>query len=386
MILFRGARVWAPDDLGVCDLLVAGDTIAAVARDLPLPPVGWPCEVVDAAGLWLLPGLIDAHTHLGGGGGEGGAETRVPPVALTQLTLAGVTTAVGLLGTDGTTRSLADLLAVARGLSALGVDAYCYTGSYEVPPVTLTGSVRGDIVHLDRVVAAGEVAISDHRSSQPTFDELVRIAADCHVAGLMTRKAGLLHLHLGDGPRGLALVRRALDETELPPRVFHPTHVNRNPRLWDEALATSDRGVPIDITAFPDDDDDPAVPAATALAAYFTAGKDPRRVTLSSDGGGCLPTFDAAGNLLKMDVGSSGTLLPTLRRAIAAGTPTPLAIAAATANVADLFRFARKGRLVVGAQADLLLVDPALAVSSVVARGRFLVREGRAVARGLFGA
>ena len=70
------------------------------------------------------------------------------------------------------------------------------------PPVTFTGSVRDDIVFLDPVIGVGELALSDHRSSQPTQDELLRIASDAHVAGMISGKAGILHLHLGDGERG----------------------------------------------------------------------------------------------------------------------------------------------------------------------------------------
>src|SRR5690606_39548569 len=103
----------------------------------------------------------------------------------------------------------------------------------------------------DALIGIGEVAISDHRSSQPTLDELLRLASEAHVAGLMTGKAGIVHLHLGDGARGLDLVRRALDGSELPPRVFHPTHVNRRRALFEESLELAGRGATIDVTAFP---------------------------------------------------------------------------------------------------------------------------------------
>lgn len=381
MILFRGAQLFAPESLGRQDLLVAGDQIAAIGQ-LPDPPTGWPCEVVDASDLWLLPGLIDNHTHLGGGGGEGGASTRVPPLVLSQLTLAGVTTAIGLLGTDSTTRTHADLLAVARGLSHYGLTALCYTGSYEVPPITLTGSVRGDLVHIERMVAVGEIAISDHRSSQPTLDEILRLAADAHVSGLMTGKAGLLHLHLGDGRRGLDLVRKALEVSELPPRVFHPTHLNRNRRLFAEALAASALGITLDFTAFPADDD--SFSAGESLTRYLAAGLDPLRVTLSSDGGGCLPTFDSDGRLTHMDVGTSAALLQALAEATAQGVDRSAAIAAVTRNPARLFRLEDRGRLQVGLRADLALLRPDWSVWGTLAGGRWLVRQGQAVLRGPF--
>ena len=52
------------------------------------------------------------------------------------------------------------------------------------------------------MIGIGELALSDHRSSQPTRDELLRIASDAHVAGMISGKAGIVHLHLGDGERG----------------------------------------------------------------------------------------------------------------------------------------------------------------------------------------
>lgn len=375
LTLFRGATVWSPAPLGVVDVLVGGREVVAIGHVEPFAGV----EVVDLAGQHLVPGFVDTHVHLAGGGGEGGAHTRVPPLQLTQLTRHGVTTAIGLLGTDGTTRSLAELLATARGLAHFGVTALCYTGGYEVPPPTLTGSVRGDLVHVDRFVAVGEVALSDHRSSQPTFEELVRIGADAHVAGMMTGKAGLVHCHLGDGPRGLELLRRAHHETELPLRTFHPTHCNRNPRLWAEAKAWPGF---VDVTAFPAGGDD--LTAGAALVDWVGSGLDPARFTMSSDGGGCLPTFDDDGRLLHMDVGSSAELAAAVREAVAAGVPMETALATCTRTPARLFRLAGKGEVVVGADADLVVLDAQLQVRGTMAAGRWLVRDGEPVVRGAF--
>ena len=201
-----------------------------------MPAVGVPVEEHDLGGRRVIPGLIDCHVHLTGGGGEAGPETRVPPVGLSRMTTGGVTTAVGVLGTDDAIRSPAELVTVARGLNAEGLTAYCMTGGYHLPPATVTGSVRRDLVLIDLILGVGEVAISDHRSSQPTLDELLRVAADAHVGGLMSGKAGLLHLHVGDGARGLQPVRDMLDGSEIPASVFHPTHVNRRRALFDEAL------------------------------------------------------------------------------------------------------------------------------------------------------
>ena len=384
LTLLRHAHLFSPDDMGFCDMLLAGGQVAAIGPHLSPPPGDWPCEIIDVAARRVIPGLVDCHVHLCGGGGEAGAQTRVPAVRVTDLTLAGVTTAVGLLGTDGSTRTVAESLASARALHHAGLSAWCYTGSYQLPLVTLTGSVRGDLVHNDRLVAVGELAISDHRSSQPTFEEFVRIASDCHVCGMMTGKAGLLHLHLGDGPRGLDLVRRALLETELPARTFHPTHLNRNRRLWAEAKQLHrDRGLYGDITAFKPESDD-ELSAAEAISDWMDSGLDPARLTASSDGGGCIPVFDGEGVLQRMDVGKSMGLSDALVQLLAQGRLLEQVLPVFTRNPARLFRLRGKGELVVGADADLVVLDEAGRASEVMARGKWMVRRGVPLVRGMF--
>jgi beta-aspartyl-dipeptidase (metallo-type) len=380
LTLFRNADVFAPEARGRNDVLVGGGQILAVAPSIPDAN----CAVIDLAGARLIPGLIDSHVHVTGGGGESGPESRVPPVKLIQLSQAGITTCVGLLGTDGTTRSIPDLVATTLGLRKQGLSAYCWTGSYEVPPITLTGNVRSDIVFIDPVLGVGELAISDHRSSQPTFDEFVRIAADCHVAGMMSGKAGVLHLHLGDGPRGLELVRRAIDETELPPSTFHPTHVNRNKRLFDEAVGIAKRGVPVDVTAFPVEDGEDAYSAPDAIARYFESGAPRALLTCSSDGGGCLPTFGPDGRIIAMDIGKPGAVAETLELLLQRGVALTDALPVFTRNVASILRLPKKGVIASGADADLVVLDDKHRPRDVMALGRFLVRSGEAVVLGTF--
>jgi beta-aspartyl-dipeptidase (metallo-type) len=243
--------------------------------------------------------------------------------------------------------------------------------------------VRDDIVFIDPIIGVGELAISDHRSSQPTLDELLRIAADCHVGGLMSNKAGVLHLHLGDGTRGLDLVRRALEGSELPARVFHPTHVNRQPRLFEEAMALAGRGVTLDVTAFPPADDDPALSAVAAIEAWLDAKLPAERLTCSSDGAGCLPVFDGDGRLVSMDIGQPSTLALTLATLLRRRDPT-VVLPMFTSNVAKLLRLPRKGQLEPGFDADLVVLDEIGMPRDVMARGRWLVRGGKRVVYGPF--
>jgi beta-aspartyl-dipeptidase (metallo-type) len=386
LTLIRNAKLYAPQPLGIRHLLLGGGRILWIGEEaLELPvPLRAVSRVVDAAGSVTIPGLIDGHVHVTGGGGEAGFRTRVPAVPLSRFTSGGITTVVGLLGTDDVARGPGELLATLYALREEGLNAYGYAGGYHVPPATLSGSVRGDLVFVEALIGIGEVAISDHRSSQPTLDELLRIASECHVAGVMTGKAGVLHLHLGDGARGLELVREALRTSELPPRVFNPTHVNRRRALFAEALELARQGATVDITAFPVEEGEDAYCADEALERYLAAGAPADRVTISSDAGGCLPCFDAEGRVTHMDVGSSGALLETLRAALARGLALEAVLPALTVNPAKLLRLARKGVLAAGNDADLLVLDEQLRADTVVVRGEIHVKDRTCIRRGTF--
>lgn len=377
------AHVFAPEDKGVCHLLVAaGRIIALTASADELPSTG--VADIDLAGRRLLPGFIDGHAHLTGGGGESGFSSRVPPVPLGAFTRAGVTSVVGVLGTDDTTRDTRSLVACARGLREEGLGAWCHTGGYHVPPVTLTGSVRDDIVYIDPVIGVGEVAISDHRSSQPTLDEILRIASDAHVAGLLTGKAGILHLHLGDGSRGLDMVRRALESSELPARVFNPTHINRRKGLFDEALEVARLGSTVDITAFPVEEGEDAWAADVALLRYLEAGAPAANITISSDGGGCLPVFNDQGEITEFGIGSPSLLGETLADLLRAGCALDSVLPAFTSNVARVLRLRDRGRIAESCAADLVVLDDAHAISDVMVAGIWHVRDGEQKVFGQF--
>lgn len=384
LVLVRDADVFAPEPLGRRQLLVGGGRVLWIGGPDDAAPSGLPMDVVDLGGRRLIPGLIDGHVHITGGGGESGFASRVPALPLSRYTSGGVTTVIGVLGTDDLARSTRELVAGVMGLREEGLSAWAHCGGYHLPPATVTGSVRGDIAFIDCIIGVGEVAISDHRSSQPTLDELLKVAADAHVAGLMTGKAGIVHLHLGDGPRGLDLVRRALDQSELPPRVFNPTHVNRRRALFEEALELARRGSTIDITAFPVAEGEDAWSAADALQRYLDSGAPAERITVSSDAGGCLACFDGEGHLCGMDIGKPAALGATIAQLLARGLPLERVLPAFTSNVARLLRLPRKGHIAVGADADLVVLDAQHRVSDVMALGAWHVRDGAQVRTGLF--
>lgn len=373
LLLVRGAEVYDPAPIGRHDLLLAGGRIVAMAPRIS-PGVGLPVRIVQAAGRIAVPGLVDSLVHVSGGGGEGGFATRTPGLSFAQAVASGVTTFIGALGTDDVTRSHADLLACCRALAGRGLSAYALTGSYRVPVRTLTGSVRDDLVLVTDIIGVGEIAIADHRGSQPGVDELARIASDARVGGLLSGKAGTVLVHVGDARDGLALLHAVSDRHPVPSTQWHPTHINRHAGLLAQAPAWVARGGSVDITTStsPELLDAGEVPAARALAELLCSGLPVSRISLSSDGQASLPNFDAQGRLLGLEVADVGSLLRTLAECVATqGLSLAAALPAFTSTPADVWGLPRKGRLAVGADADLLLLSPdTLALEAVVASGQ----------------
>jgi len=384
LIYIKNADLYTPEAVGLRNILIGGGKIVAIDKEEFNITGNIQVETVDLQGARVTPGFIDAHAHVTGGGGEVGFATQVPPVPISDFTGAGVTTVVGLLGTDDTTRNIESLVARTYALREEGMSAYCWTGGYHYPLTTLLGSAKRDIVFLDPVIGIGEFAISDHRSSQPTFDEVVRLASEAHVAGLLTKKAGVIHFHLGDGDRKLELIERALKETEIPPRTFNPTHVNRNKALFASACELLKQGCYIDITAFPQGMSENGWEAAQAVAIAIDQGLPVERITLSSDGGGCLPDFDRSGNLLSMDFGRAQTLIETVIAAHKLSVSLGQILPMLTSNVAQLLRLPSKGKIAPGFDADLLVLDRQLQISDVMALGVWHKRQGEIIVRGAF--
>jgi len=387
MLVIKNASVYAPEHLGLRDLLVAGDRIVAMAERIDEARLPVPCAIIDAAGRRTTPGLIDGHVHLTGGGGEGGFGTRTPEMPLSAATLAGVTTVVGVLGTDGLTRSPEALVAKVYALREEGLSAWCFTGSYRVPPVTVTGDVTKDIMMIEPVIGVGEVAVSDHRSSKPTDAELSRLASQARLGGMLSGKAGLVNVHLGDAQAGFGPLERAVAAGDLPRTQFLPTHCNRNPRLMAEALDWARAGGRVDFTAsttaaFLAGGE---TSAAAALAAFLGAGAPLSAITVTSDGQGSLPRFDADGRLCGLEVGGCASLLSFLREGMAAGIVSfESMLAAVTENPARALGLGSKGRIEVGMDADMVVFDDGLAPAFVVARGRVMVADGRPLVLGAF--
>ena len=377
MKFIQNIDVYAPQHLGQKDVLTVNDKIVKVTdagtiQGVTLFPE---LEIVDGTGKILTPGFIDCHVHVLGGGGEGGFANRTPEATMEGLTKFGVTTVVGCLGTDGIGRDMCALVAKTKGLNEQGMTAYCYTGSYQIPVRTLTDSITKDIMMIQEIIGTGEIAISDHRSSQPTFEEFARVAADTRLGGVLSGKAGIINVHLGDSLRCMDLIERVIDETEIPASQFLPTHINRNEMLLCKAITYALKGGAVDFTGNEDIDyweticDE--VRVCNGIKRMLDAGVNPNRITISSDGQGSLPIYNKQGEFLGMGVGQSSCLLKEVKECVErADIPLEIALSTITSNPAETLNLKGKGKIEEGNYADLCILDQKLQITEVIAKGK----------------
>ena len=389
IIIIRNAEIYKPEYAGVKDVLLIGDKIVAIDDNISFDLSGIEITEIDARGKKLVPGFIDSHVHILGGGGEGGFSSRTPEATLTSLTKAGVTTVVGCLGTDGIARDVVSLLAKARGLDEEGITTYIYTGSYRLPLRTITGEIMKDIMVVDKIIGIGEVAISDHRSSQPTFDEFVRAVADARVAGMLSGKAGIINIHLGDGKRKIDMLKRAISETEIPITQFLPTHINRSPELFEECVDYAKNGGFIDFTGSEDPDfweeTEGEVSFSKGLRRLIEEGVDENNYTLSSDGQGSLPIFNEKKEFVGIGVGKSTCLIKAIKDCVnKENISLEKALRAITCNPAKILKLKNKGRIEVNMDADICLLDEELNVDTVIAKGKIMVESKKPLVYGMF--
>ncbi len=369
--LIQHAHVYAPNDLGIKDVLLCNDKIIAVEDSISF---SYPdMKVVDASGKYLVPGFLDQHVHIIGGGGEDGFSSLIREIQLSDCVAYGVTTVVGLLGTDSHVKSIEALVAKCKALKEQGMSAYCLTGAYALPSVNLTGSVGKDIAFVEEIIGV-KVAISDHRSSAPTKQELARLASECRTAGLLSKKPGIVHMHTGKGKDGYKKILEILDETDIPITQFRPTHVGNQ---LPSAMEFAKRGGYIDFTA---DEETPAQIAKTLQTIPL------KQITLSSDANGSFPIWNDDFTISGMGVGKMKMLYDTIRQLILEEhVSIEIAISIITKNVAQaLMLYPKKGCIQKGSDADIVLLDENLEISDVIALGKEMVRDKKVISQNYY--
>ena len=382
MLLIKQINLYDPVFQGQKDVLIAGGKIIDIADSIVIE--GTDVRILERKGCTMFPGLIDNHVHFTGGGGEAGYHSSVPEIMLSDFIEAGITSAIGLLGTDGFTRSMARLIAKAKALKHEGLSTYVLNGSYQVPVNTVTGSIENDMLFIEEVIGVGEIAISDHRSSQPTLDELKKIFASVHVGGLLSGKSGILNFHVGSGKTGLKPLVELLASSDLPAQKLLPTHINRTETLLAEGIQYSkSHHAPLDFTAYTHKDDDLA--AHKAIARALKAGVELSDLTMSTDAQGSLPVFDADGRFIKMGIGSVSALYDNLIRATKeTHLSFETALKTVTANVAERFALKGKGYVKKDYDADLVIIDAKQQITDVIMQGQCMMEATKIIKKGTF--
>lgn len=373
MFLIKNANIVGE---GLKNILVASDKIEKIFEGDSNYPVD---EVYDAEGKTLIPGLIDQHIHITGGGGEGGFNTRVPEIGLSKLIEAGITTVVGLLGTDSETRSVENLVAKSLALTKEGIKTYSLTGSYAYPSPTITGSVKTDIVFVDQLIGV-KIAANDHRDSCLDYKELQRIGAEARVAGMISDKSGHVTIHMGGGKFYFDQINDALEHSNLPITIFRPTHVNRDKKLYEEALNFAERGGYIDLTS--------GMNKYMADSEAYQMAKERNvldRITFSSDGFGSWSNYDEEGNLVEIGYSPVNTGMKAIREIVKSGEKLEEAIKPFTSNVAKVLKLDKEvGFVKEGYIANLVLLNEDLEIETVISQGQFMMKNGEILRKGTY--
>ncbi|WP_404321600.1 beta-aspartyl-peptidase [Cytobacillus firmus] len=389
LTLIKNAEIYSPHFLGKNDMLLVHNKIGYIRDSIELPELSFAdIEVINAEGKMAVPGFIDSHVHIIGGGGEGSYKTRTPEIQLTDATLSGITTLVGVIGTDGTTRTMASLIAKARALEEEGITCYVQTGSYQVPVKTLTGKIEDDLILIDKIIGVGEIAIADHRSSQPTVEEMAKIASAARVGGMLSGKAGIVNVHVGDSYDHLKLLEDIAENTDIPIKQFYPTHINRNPHLFEAGIRYAKKGGYVDFTtsSIPKFLEEGEVKCSKALRIMLDEGVPAGQITFTSDGQASLPDFNEQGELVGLQIGKVSTLFSEVRDAILQeGVSMENALSVITKNPASILKLHQKGKIEEGKDADLVILNKeTLAIETVYSLGRKMVEDGKAVVKGTF--
>ena len=385
----RGGQVFAPAALGAPEILISGDRILAIGQGLEARAKSLGAvEVIDAAGMAIVPGFVDQHLHFLGGGDFEGPLGRVPELHASMITRGGVTTAVGIMGIDMDGKTLHALLVKAHELDRVGLTTYIYTGSFRIPSPYLTSSVRADIVLIDKVLGV-KVALAEDTYPNLFLPEFAKIAGEVRLAAGMSGKRAVIHAHIGRNAKRLQPIFDLLAEVNLAVTQIVPTHVNRHtPDTLEHAVKFAKLGGTVDLSSNlskrsgsitgmnPDE----------AYRRLRDAGVPPEQITLSSDANVSMPILDCDDHHVGLHNAPPSILHRELVHVIRTNKlDLDQALPLVTTNVARVLGIERrKGSIAVGLDADLVFLDRDLAVDTVVARGRVMVRGGEPLVKGPF--
>jgi beta-aspartyl-dipeptidase (metallo-type) len=373
MLLIKNANLFAPQSLGFKDVLIGGGEILAI-EDKIEPHKTF--SIFDAQGKTLTPGLIDQHIHIIGAGGKHGFSSMTPEIAMTNLIGCGTTTVVGLLGTDGSTRGIKTLYAKCKSLDMEGLTAYMYTGYFGLEPMHITSNVQDEMIFIDKVLGC-KIAISDVRSSYPTDLELLHLLRQVRVGGMIAKKKGILHIHLGALNSKIDTLIRIVKDYEFPIENISPTHMGRTKDLLDQGITFAKMGGLIDISTGGTNYTEPYKTVLYALEQG--AGID--NITFSSDGNAGLDRKDQAGKLIGFKKAPFELNLDQVIKLVQNGLSITDAFKLITSNPAKNLGLSNKGQIEVGRDADFCLFDDAFNLTEVFSGGKQMMKEGKVIVK-----
>jgi len=372
--LLKNCFLFNPEKMGKKDILFSSNQIISIEDEIDITGVS-NIQIHDMKNRFVVPGFIDNHVHITGGGGEGGFSTRIDPITADDIYKSGVTTLIGLLGTDGTTRTIEDLFAKAKSLNEKNITAYILTGSYRVPVKTLTGSIIRDIVFIDNIIGTGEIAISDHRSSYPSRDEIIKIITDSARGGLLADKAGVVNFHVGKDKKGIEDLIYLVKNYDISPKNILPTHMNRSKYLLREGIKYIKEGGFIDLTASSSSKDYRS--KAEDFNFLIESGADIGKITFSSDGQGSLPRFNPEGKFLKMGVGKLNSLHETFKSLIIDfNFKLEEALLPITRTPSKIYKLDKKGEIKTGGDSDFVVLNrDTYDIDFVISGGKYVFKN-----------
>ena len=389
-ILMKRGEIYSPEYNGNKDILIANDKIFLIDRNITesaANSLDKNIKIIDASKCIVIPGFIDQHAHINGAGGEGGPQYRTAPIQLTEFIKAGITSVIGLLGTDGVARSLKALLMKAKGLENEGISTWMYTGAYQYPSPTITGNILSDIMLIDKVIGV-KIALSDHRSSHPTVDELKKVTSEARVGGMLAGKVGIVHIHMGTERIGLNPLFEIIKNTEIAIEQFAPTHLNRNEDLFKSAIEFGKMGGYVDVTTgvSAEDKSSGKIKSSKAIKRMVENGVLIERITMSSDGNGSMPKFDKKKEIIGMLVASVSSLYKEFIDIIKEEKmPIEDAIRVTSTNISKHLKLDKKGEIKAGKDADLIVLDKnTLQIKYVIAKGKIMMENEQIMRFGTF--
>lgn len=378
LTLIKNANIYAPKALGHKDILLGGGKILAIEDEIENHSTIH--KIWDAKGKTVTSGFIDQHIHIIGAGGKHGFESMTPELMLGDFISCGSTTVVGLLGTDGTARSIKTLYAKVKALNMEGMTAYMYTSYFNINPLTITDSIQDDMVFIDKVLGC-KVAIADARSSYPTAIELLRHLQEVCVGAQIAGKKGILHIHLGKLSSQIDILMELVEKYEFPIEHISPTHVGRTKSLFDQSLEFAKLGGMIDITTGGTKYTDPYKSVLYALE----NGVSIEQITFSSDGNAGLGKTDENGKLIGFTKAPIHLNYEQTKALINEGNvDISEAVKLITTNPAKNLGLKEKGKIEVGFDADLCCLDEHFDLKDVFAKGQLMMENKTVLVKGNF--